>query len=228
VSVTGALYGENGSGNNEPCDISQPDPSPLPYPVSEANIEQWKSEAESGTIIIGDVNLSASSSNLGPAKIIGNLTISNNYTLTVTGTLWITGDINISNNVVVKLPPSYGNSSGAVISDGRISLSNNVTFLGSGVSGSYIMALTTSNCPDDIVCGGIPAISVGNNAGTVLLNAQKGTIQFSNNSGAKEATANLISLSNNSTITYESGLINTNFSSGPGGGFDILKWAEIE
>lgn len=226
--IQGSLYCQSGSGNNKSCDTSQTDPTPLPFPISQANIDVWKSEAESGTIINGNVNLSASSSSIGPVKIIGDLNITNNYTLTLNGTVWVTGRINISNNVIIKLAPGYGSSSGSIISDGRISLSNNVSFQGSGQSGSYILLLTTSDCPISSSCVGIPAISVGNNAGTVILNAQQGTIQFSNNSGAKEATANLISLSNNAVITYDTGLANINFSSGPSGGFDILDWKEVE
>lgn len=227
-TIVGGLYCQTGSGNNKSCDTSQTDPTPLPFPISDANIDAWKNEAEAGNTINGNVILSGSSSNMGPTKIIGNLTINNGHILTLNGTLWVTGTISISNNVVVKLTSGYGASSGAIVSDGRISLSNNVNFQGSGPIGSYILLLTTSNCPNGVSCGGNPAMNVGNNAGTVILNAQQGTISFSNNSGAKEATANLISLSNNATITYDTGLANVNFSSGPSGGFDVLSWKEIE
>ena len=228
VSVTGSLYCQAGSGNNKSCDTSQTDPAPLPFPISDGNIAQWKSGAESGTILIGDQLLDGSTSSLGPAKIIGNLTLDNNHILTITGTVWVTGNITINNGSQIKLDSGYGASSGAIVADGRIVIANGSSFTGSGESGSYIMALTTSNCPDIPSCSGNGAIQVGNNAGAVILNAQKGTIQFSNNAGAKEATANLISLQNNAVITYESGLTNINFSSGPGGGYDILKWLEVE
>ena len=45
---------------------------------------------------------------------------------------------------------------------------------------------------------------------------------------AKEATAYGITMDNNATITYESGLADMTFSSGPGGGYDISAWKEIE
>lgn len=228
-NITGNLYCQIGSSNNKPCNTSQADPTPIPYPVSEANIDDWKSEAESDNVIINNnVALSDGSSSMGPTKIVGNLTIDNNYTLTITGTIWVTGNINLSNNVVVRLSPGYGASSGTIVSDGRVSLSNNVIFQGSGQPGSYVMLLTTSDCPNNPSCSGAPAIDIGNNAGTVLLNAQQGTIQFSNNAGAKEATANLISLDNNATVTYETGLADVNFSSGPSGGFDVVSWKEVE
>jgi len=219
-TVHGALYCQSGSGNNKSCDTSLPDPSPESFPISDSNIEEWKDAAEAGGVISGDVSLSSSSSSLGPKKINGNLTTTNNHILNVTGTIWVTGNINISNGAVVRLSPSYGSNSGVIISDGTIDVSNNATFSGSGQSGSYVLLVTTSNSGS--------AINVSNNAGTVVLNAQKGTINFANNAGAKSATGSQINMSNGATITYESGLINVNFSSGPSGGFDILNWKEIE
>lgn len=218
-TVSGALYCQTGSGNNKSCNTSLPDPSPEAFPISDANIAEWKASAEDGGTI-GTQNLSGSSSSLGPKKIEGDLTISNNYILNVTGTIYVTGNINISNGATIKLSSGYGSDSGVIIADGTISISNNSVFTGSGQAGSYILLVSTSNSSN--------AIDVYNNAGTVILNAQKGAINFSNNSGAKSATANLINLSNGATITYESGLINVNFSSGPSGGYDIIKWKEIE
>jgi hypothetical protein len=51
---------------------------------------------------------------------------------------------------------------------------------------------------------------------------------FSNNAGARQATAHTIELAPNAEIIYETGLINLNFVSGPGGAFDITGWKEIE
>lgn len=218
-TVTANLYCQTGSGNNKSCNTSLPDPSPEAFPISDANIAEWKSAAESGGTV-GSLNLSGTSSSLGPKKINGNLNVSNGYVLNVTGTVYVTGDINISNNATVKLSSSYGSNSGVVIADGNIYVSNNAVFAGSGQTGSYILLVSTNNSSN--------AINVYNNAGTVILNAQKGTINFANNAGAKSAVANRINLSNGATITYESGLINVNFSSGPSGGYDIVKWKEVE
>jgi hypothetical protein len=77
-------------------------------------------------------------------------------------------------------------------------------------------------------CGGANAIDIANNAGTVILNAQNGYVRFSNNAGAKEATGYKIILDNNAYITYDSGLANVNFSSGPSGGWNIISWKEVE
>lgn len=219
-TVAGILYCQNGSGNNKSCTTSSPDPSPTAFPISDANIDEWKSDAAVGGSIEGDYTPGGASSTLGPRIINGSLTITNSHVLTVTGTLHITGNFSVSNNARVQLSQGYGASSGVIVVDGQISISNGAFFSGSGMSGSYVMLLTTNT--------GGTAISVGNNAGTVILNAQQGTISFSNNSGAKEATAKQISLGNNTAITYESGLADVSFSSGPSGGFTVTNWRETE
>ncbi len=226
-TIRGALYCQTGSGNNKSCDTSRANPVAEAFPITDENIITWEDEALSGGTI-GTQTIDGISTTLGPSKINGNLTVTNGAVLTVTGTLWVTGNIILDNNVIMKLPLNYGSASAVVLTNGRVTISNNATFEGSGEEGSRIMILTTSDCPTSSACGSNPAISVANNAGTVILNAQNGTISFSNNAGAKAATAKTISLQNNAVITYDSGLINTNFASGPGGGWDIRSWKEIE
>ena len=157
---------------------------------------------------------------MDPKKIPCNLVIDNNFTLT--GILWVTGNVTTSNGRTVTLASSFGTRSSVIVVEGTTAISNNSLFNGTGQTGSYIMILSTNT-------GTSPAaIDVGNNAGTVILNAQKGTIHFSNNSGAKEATARLIDMDNGSTVTYDSGLVNTILSSGPSGGYVFGSWKEVE
>jgi len=226
--IAGKLSCQTGSGNNKACDTSSADPSPQPYPISEGNINQWKAEAEMGGVISGDYTVDGTVATIGPKKITGNLTIKNSADVTLTGALWVEGEISVFNNANVKLSSSYGSDSGIIIADDIISIYNNAQFAGSGQSGTYILLLTTSDCPTGGTCGGENAIEVGNNAGAVILNAQSGVLQFSNNAGAKEATAETISLQNGAIIVYDSGLANLNFVTGPSGGWNIDTWKEVE
>ena len=114
----------------------------------------------------------------------------------------------------------YGSSEGVIVVDGTISILNNATFEGSGTPGSYILALTTSNSTS--------AISLANNAGAVSLYAANGTIDVNNNGTAKSLTGYYIHLGNNAVITYDSGISNTNFVSGPSGSWNIYSWKETE
>jgi len=219
TSVTGPLYCQSGSGNNKTCDTSRLNPETQPYPISDSEIDEWKAEAEAGGIIEGNYAVSGAES-LGPVKITGNLTFGNNATLKLTGKVWVVGNITTSNNSIIKVDASYGPDSEVIFCDGNASLSNNTSFQGSGTEGSYILLLSNSSSDN--------AISVSNNAGAVILNAQKGGITFSNNSGANQATASRIFLDNNAVITYESGLVDVNFKSGPGGGYELNSWEEVE
>src|SRR5574343_1104212 len=218
-TIRGALYCQTGSSNNKSCNTSRPDPGPQDFPISDANITEWKDAAVAGGTVTGNVTISSNSS-YGPKKIVGNLTVSNGATLTLDGTVWVTGNITLSNNSQIKLSSSYGSLGGIIIADGTISLSNNSTINGSGFSGSYTIAISMSSSGS--------AISLSNNGGGVILYAPNGTISLSNNAGAKQVTGYRISLSNNAVITYDSGLASTVFSTGPAGGWNLSSWDETE
>jgi len=220
ATIAGTNYCQTGSGNNKACNTSLPDPVALDMPVSDQNIEDWKEAAEAGGTYSGTYTVNGTTASFGPKKITGDLAVTNGATLTVTGTLWVQGNINISNNATVRLSSGYGAASGVIVTDGTISISNNVTFSGSGTTGSYLLALSTSSSTD--------AISVGNNAGTVILYAANGTVNVSNNAGAREINGYKINLSNNAIINYESGLTNLNFVNGPSGGLTIQSWKETQ
>lgn len=219
-TIAGNLYCQSGSGNNKSCNTSQPAPAQIPMPVSDQNILDWKADAEAGGIHTGNYTLNSSSGSLGPRKITGNLTVDNNAQLTVTGTVWVQGNIIISNNAVVGLDSSYGSSDGVIVADGTVLISNNANFTGSGTPGSYLMMLSTSTSSS--------AITLNNNGGAVILYAANGTVNLSNNAGAKALNGKYINLSNNAVVVYESGLVNSNFTNGPSGGWDIKSWKEIE
>ena len=216
-TIRGTNYCQTGTGNNKTCNTSLADPTPVAMPVSEQNIQDWKDAALAGGVYNGNYTVSGSAT-LGPMKITGNLSVTNNATLTVTGTLWVQGNITASNNGTIKLSSAYGSSSGVVVSDGTITIDNNGTARGSGTTGSYLMMLTTSNSTS--------AITVGNNAGTVILYAANGTVNVSNNAGAVEINGYKINLSNNAVVTYDSGLANQLFVDGPSGGWNLSSWGE--
>lgn len=236
--VTSNLYCQSGSGNNKVCDSTTKtnpvDPVPLPFAISDGNIAEWKAQAEAGTIISGDHNI-AGNVTLGPAKITGNLTFTNGATLTMTGSIWVVGTITTANEVTIKLDPGYGTNGGTLVADGYINLANGTNFLGSGQAGSYFLLVSTNDCdglaatsPTGLPCINNSAIDVFNQVGTVIIFGSRGQIHLNNTAGAKEVTGYKLLVDNNASINYESGLANANFSSGPGGGFNIISWKEIE
>ena len=228
IESTGPIRCQNEISNNKPCDQSYDDPSPASYPISEGNITSWKDEATLGGTINSNYNLGGSSNaSLGPKKIAGNIHISGGATLTVNGTLYVTGDLDIIGNGIIKLSSSYGTNSGIIIVDGKTTIDGTAIVTGSGQSGSYMMIVSNSTCPIGD-CDGDAAIDMSGSGGAVILNAQKGTINFSGSSNTNEATADKIIMSGSTVVTYESGIANINFSTGPSGGLDITGWRELE
>lgn len=195
--------------------------SPAPLSINETTIEQWKQNAVAGGVLPGNYELSGSqTATLGPKKIQGNLTLQNFAQLTLTGTLWVTGTIDVKNSAQVKLDASYGSLSGVLLSDGKITLQNNNVSSGSGQEGSYLMYLSTSSLQE--------AIEIKNNTIADILYTSQGGIHIENDIRIREVTGYSLHIQNNSTITYETGLQNAAFVSGPGAGWKIVSWKEVE
>lgn len=77
--------------------------------------------------------------------------------------------------------------------------------------------------------GGESAIKIVNSAqGDLLLYAAHGEILLQNNVELKEVTAYRVHLQNSAKVTYESGLANALFLSGPSGGYTLDKWYPLK
>ena len=207
------------------------DPPLQNMPISDSNINSWKDEAAANGTYSGDLVVSKDMS-FGPKKVAGDLIMtSNNKTLTLTGTVYITGSIEIDNGSTIKCSPSYGLRSCVIVADSWIHISNNGIFSGSGTPGSYILILTTSNC-DGTFSGGCGnhkgAIDLHNGAVGAIFYANDGYIYLHNEVIITEIVAKKIHLAQGATIRYEQGLQSANFSSGPGGSWNIIYWKEIE
>ncbi|MDP2641195.1 MAG: PilX N-terminal domain-containing pilus assembly protein [Candidatus Yanofskybacteria bacterium] len=194
------------------------------FPITPTMIADWKAIAQDGGIVDGggDVDIDEDRV-LGPGKITGNLTIANNMTLTLLGTLWVTGTFVPGNKSVVELDDNYGDLSGALIIDQTASISNNVILRGSGAEGSFLLVIGTSSS----LAEASPAIGVGNNADSAVMFAPNGVIVIQNNASLVEVTAHKI-LIKNATVTYDLGLSSAKFTTGPGGGWELMSWKEVE
>jgi hypothetical protein len=220
------IYCQTGIGNNKSC-TAQADPAYVAFPLSDANIIDWKSEATTGGTITGNYDVSGSNtSHLGPKKITGNLTVGGSGILYITGTVYVQGNVIVSGSGKIVLDSIYAKNSGVLVTDGYLNLGGSGQLNGTGQSGSYILFVTTSNC--DVSFCAQNAIDISGSAGSVVLNAQNGTIGFTGSASAKEATAYKMSLSGSTKVNYESGLTNMNFNSGPSGTWSINSWKEVE
>lgn len=207
--------------NSQPNEIN-----PKDLPISQATINNWKTEAESGGVIAGNYLIDGNITQyLGPKKITGDLTLDNRAILMMTGTIWVMGDVLVRNGAGIKLDPnSYGAIGGVLVVDGKIKIRPGVILEGSGIQGSYLMLLSTNPSLDKLA----PAVDIDNTTLGGIFYATQGLIVIRNNVGAREVTGYKLFLDNNATVTYEIGLTNSLFSSGPGGGWKVVGWREIE
>lgn len=193
------------------------DPPPLVFPVSDANITEWKTQAEASGVTNGNIN--GCPVTIGPGKIVGNVTLDNECTVIVKAPLWITGGLIIGNSTTFVLDSSYGATSGVIIVDGITTLGNNSDIRGSGTAGSYLMLLSTY----DSLQSGNEAIETGNSSISGIVYAPKGAVDLANGASFKEITAWKLELGNGAVLNYESGLASTVFSAGPAGSFSLIK-----
>ncbi len=220
VSSTGLIYCQNGTGNNKSC-TAQSDPVAANLPVADSNITGWKNDATTGGINNGDLNVGTyptQNVTMGPKKIVGNLNVYGGGVLTVSGTLWVTGNINLTSGSQIKLISSYGANDGVIVADGNILINGGSFATGSGTAGSYIMLLTTSSSTS--------AVSINGGSGATIIYAPNGTVDVNGGATLKEVVGNRMTIEGGSSITYESGLINTSFSSGPSGSWSVNSWGE--
>lgn len=194
-----------------------PDPSAETMPISDNNIADWKAEAEAGGVISSYSLSGSDTASLGPKKINGNLTLSNQSDLTLTGTLYVTGNISLTNSAKLRLGTNYGEMSGVIIADGQISVANSATFY-TNDSGAYILLLSTKTGD---------AISIANSASAVIFYASAGNVNVSNSATLKEVTAYQITLGQSAQVIYESGLASAKFSSGAGASWLVSDWQEV-
>ena len=225
------------------------DPPVVAMPISQGNIDDWEAVAGAGAVYgPGSPQCTPlTDMEIGPARLNCDWTVDNGKVITIKGPIWVNGDITLANNTVLELDSSFGNDMSTVLiadakdppsqsTKGKISVSNNVIVCGSEgynpatkqcyprqtENKSYLMLLSTYSGATGY------AITIANNAVGAIFYASNGTVSVSNNAGAKEVTGYKIEMSNNSSITYESGLYDAQFSSGPGASWQIQQWQEVE
>ncbi len=190
---------------------------PLSLPIPNSQIEEWKNEAAAGGTI-GSFNKSSGTHILGPVKIEGDLIVQNTAQLVITGTLWVTGNIDIKNSAQVRLDPSYGSTSGVIVASGLITLQNSSISSGSGSAGSYLMYISTSSAD--------PAVIVKNFAIVDVLYSNTGWVAIENNTDMRSVNSYGIHVKNSAELTYEIGLADALFTSGPAAGWTVTSWQE--
>jgi len=205
---------------------------PVNLPMSDSDIENWKTQASSGITRNGNwtITNSTATTTAGPVKVVGNLTISNSSRLTLNGPLYVTGNLVLDNSAVIQLSPSYGTKSETVVVNGTINLGNSTYLGGSGQHGSTIILATqnTSGCANTSCTGGTPAIKLTNSAeASAILVAPHGAVYLSNSSETKSVLANYLYMSNSAQIEYDPYIVDTSFKTSTSTSWSVSSLKEI-
>lgn len=228
--TTGIIYCESGVNNygGKVCNTSRVNPEPIPMAISQANIDEWKAEAQAGGTTAGDLHIDWRGGSIGPRKITGNLLIDGGGTLVVGGTVWVGGTITVTGGGKIKVSPSLGASSAIILTDKYAAISGDGKFEGSGTSGSYPVLVSTSICPNTSPCStNDSAISLTGGSGAVVLAAPFGKVNINGGSAVRAVSGDSIYISGGGSVNYDSGLASIFFNSGPSGGFEIVGWKEL-
>jgi Tfp pilus assembly protein PilX len=193
-------------------------PSPQSLPVSDAQIDDWKSSATNGGVYPSDY-LVTGYQTLGPIKIDGDLSFDNGSILNVTGVIWVTGNITFSNNALIRIDSTVTSGGTIIFADGNVTVDNNVTIEGNGNPNTYLLVLSTANSTS--------AMTVSNNADGAIFYASNGTVNVANNAGGNQLTGYAISMSNNSSVDYSTGLQSATFTTGPGGAWTFRRGSYV-
>lgn len=246
-SIIGTVYYENISNTSYGSAVYTTNEQPLAtMPIADAKIDDWKQDiVDNGTVIAStDPRCSSGTYTRDTNITMGFVKIECNFVLkkkgsgtklTLTGPIWVTGNIDFNGGPDVVIDPSVGARSVQIIADnesnrltsGMVTIGQGTDFTGSGSPKSYVLVISQNNSEEN---GGTNnAINIGqSSAGDLLAYASHGRINMGNSISLKEVTGYKIILGNSAEIIYESGLVNLLFTSGPGGGFTISSWQEVE
>lgn len=215
-----------------------PDQATTSLPISDAQVDGWKAEALAvGTYTGPCPYVIDNVMTIGPIKIPCDFEIRKSTAdVTIAGTIWVEGNfLTDVGKPTIRIDSSLGASSVVIVVDNpsdrttgsKIELRNGATFVNSGTEGSYILLVSQNNSAEN---SGIEvAIDITQSAeGDFLVYAGHGEISIGQSAELREVTAYRINLLNSAEVEYETGLANLLFTAGPGGGFEIQSWGEVE
>jgi len=222
-AINGDAFAVGSISSPKPVVTGQKVEGTSPSDMPTIDYDYWKNQANinndpyTGNLILGGI------SEIGPKKIIGNLTIDTGATITLKGPLYITGNIELKSNSRIILDSGFGSMGTVIISDGTIVLNSNSQIVNTTATPKgYILLVSLSNAN--------PAILVDSNISGGIFYCLEGVLKLNSNNHIVTAAAKKILLESNSNVEYDTGLASTQFSGGPGGGLVLQKgsWQEIK
>jgi hypothetical protein len=208
-------------------------PLPFPEPISDSTINSLIADAQSGGTIAGNVSVAGNDvTNLGPTVITGDLRVEGNATLNVGGSIYVQGNARFRNNVVVKLDPSYGQKSGAIIVDGTVEAEGNSKYYGSGASNPNSYLVVISRNPSIATPDAIHMTYGAYADAKVVFYAAEGGIRIEKQGQDSPSLSSVfgqrVQIEDDTVVNYETGVADIRFFVGPSGGWSFDGWGEVE
>lgn len=184
-----------------------------PLPIFDQNF--WRAKAQEGGTIAGPYT-PANGESIGPVYINGNLTFETNRTVVISGPVYVSGQITFRSGATVQIANTLGQSGAMLITEQKLVIGNSWNGVAND-QGGYLLVVTTSSADD--------AVSISNNlsGGLAPFYAPNGGIIVGNNLNAVALTARKLTTGNNLVLTYDEGLANATFTTGPGGAWVFQK-----
>ncbi len=195
------------------------DPAVQAMPISDANITDWKSQAEAAGVYTG--NITNCPATILAGKYVGSITLPENCDTVVGSPIWVTGNLTLNKSVTVSLNSSFGSSSGIFMVDNFITLDKDDSLEGSGTSGSYLFLISNFNSRDDPQHR--DAISVSKEGNNGVFYSALGSINVAKENDLTSVTGWKLKFDKEMEINYDQGLAGTFFSSGPSGSYSVVK-----
>lgn len=119
---------------------------PTTLPLSTTTIQTWKDQAAAGGTINGSLIFPNNTTGieLGPTEIMGSLKFGSNNAVTVKGPLYIHGNLLIKSGSVITQDSSFADQFATIIVDGTVDIESNVSFVGAGSIGTFILISNAS------------------------------------------------------------------------------------
>lgn len=192
-------------------------------PLPPLDLGYWRAQAESGGVLTGNQTYSGAVNLLGPKKIVGDVTFANNAKIQIAGPIYITGNLTLNNNSETSIHSSLGSSGTTILVDGRIIFKGAKTFSTGTTPEGYLLFATSRDDNNDIDIKSSSGINA--NIRSVVY-ATNGQVELGN-AVVTALIGRYIDMENSAEVEFDSGLLDSVFSGGSSGGWNISSWREI-
>lgn len=213
-----------------------------PFPISEVQIEDWKTIASTTRVTNCTSPYRPAQNEIMWGLYNCDVSINDNRTVYFKHPVWVNGDINIGNSVDWFLATSSGATSGVILASGTATSSATMGNIHSGngfrACGSLGYNTSTNKCDTSngsytllvATYSGTSASAVGlaNGIDGAVIYAPYGKFHVGNGVKVNTVAAKRISLANNASIEYETGLVTVGFPASQGGTWNITSWQEVQ